>query len=477
MFKKAIQFSVIALLVGVFGFAYKAQAFPDLRGRILLQVEDKGQAWYVSPDDNQRYCMGRPDDAFNLMRDFGLGATNKDIDSFISSKAPSRLAGKILLRVEDAGQAYYVDAVSLKLYYLGRPTDAFNVIRERGLGISNTDLQQISIASGIAETKRFDFKYQNNSYYLVKEFSSDLYEEYSNAAKVYSYPSGQPPENIRDSFYGMLIKQRSGDDTIKEIIERFREIVANKNWTDDQFAEFIMAFVQYIPYDQTKLEAGNTNPYYPYETLYLDRGVCSDKTFLALTFLRELGYGAAILDFPEINHTAVGIQCPVEESINDSGYCYVETTNYFPLGIIPQNINGQAETNLDDFDKLFNPDVLNRIEIYQNTQGKVYQGIIETKNTVAALKAAQTKYLGQLTEINTLETALDAKDTELVAIKDQLDTYLSNNQTDEYNALVPTYNTKANEYNTDLATYGAKIDAYNTAIAIFNQDLNNFYQQ
>lgn len=115
-----------------------------LAGRILLQVESHGEAWYVNPDNKSRYYLGRPVDAYNLMRDFGLGATDKDINLFKSSSAPRRLSGKILLQVQDKGQAYYINPVNLKLYYLGRPADAYNLMRAIGLGITDENLEQIS---------------------------------------------------------------------------------------------------------------------------------------------------------------------------------------------------------------------------------------------------------------------------------------------------------------------------------------------
>ncbi|MFA5109615.1 MAG: immunoglobulin-like domain-containing protein, partial [Patescibacteria group bacterium] len=114
-----------------------------LSGRILLQVESHGEAWYINPDNNLRYYLGRPSDAFNLMRNLGLGAKTKDLTSFLSSFAPKRLSGKILLQVEDKGQAYYVNPVDLKLYYLGRPSDAFNLMRSKGLGITNENLEKM----------------------------------------------------------------------------------------------------------------------------------------------------------------------------------------------------------------------------------------------------------------------------------------------------------------------------------------------
>ncbi|MFA6194142.1 MAG: hypothetical protein WC719_00150 [Patescibacteria group bacterium] len=117
----------------------------SLKGRILLQVQDKGQAWYVNPIDSKKYYLGRPTDAFNLMRRFGLGISNENFTAL--AKNPSawkNLAGRILLKTEDKGMAYYFDPLKLKLYYLGRPADAFNVIRSRGLGISNANLDKIA---------------------------------------------------------------------------------------------------------------------------------------------------------------------------------------------------------------------------------------------------------------------------------------------------------------------------------------------
>ena len=48
-------------------------------GRILIQVERNGEAWYIFPVNLKRYYLGRPADAFNIMRELGLGITNKDL--------------------------------------------------------------------------------------------------------------------------------------------------------------------------------------------------------------------------------------------------------------------------------------------------------------------------------------------------------------------------------------------------------------
>jgi len=115
-----------------------------VKGQILLQVEKNGEGWYVSPKDNKKYYLGRPEDAFEIMRKLGLGITEKDYNSY-KGYAPRLLSGKILLRVEAKGEAYYIDPKDLKMHYLGRPVDAFDVMRKLGLGITNDDIRKINI--------------------------------------------------------------------------------------------------------------------------------------------------------------------------------------------------------------------------------------------------------------------------------------------------------------------------------------------
>ncbi|MCK4554096.1 hypothetical protein KAU19_03985 [Candidatus Parcubacteria bacterium] len=114
-----------------------------LSGNILLQVEEHGEAWYVYPNDKKKYYLGRPADAFNVMKNLGLGATHEFITSHTTY--PSHVLGKILLDVEQNGEAYYINPKDKKAYYLGRPADAFSIMRELGLGITNQDIRKIEV--------------------------------------------------------------------------------------------------------------------------------------------------------------------------------------------------------------------------------------------------------------------------------------------------------------------------------------------
>lgn len=119
----------------------------NLKGRILLQVESKGEAWYVDTAHGARISLGKPDDMFQLMRSIGLGIKQTELRQYLEDSFPERLAGKILLNVEEKGEAYYISPDDLKGYYLGSPSKAFQVIKEKALGITNANLNKIEISS------------------------------------------------------------------------------------------------------------------------------------------------------------------------------------------------------------------------------------------------------------------------------------------------------------------------------------------
>lgn len=116
--------------------------YNNLKGKIILKVEELGEAYYINTDFQIMHYLGRPADAFKVMRKQGLGITEKDFNSY-NNYAPKNLSGKILLRVEADGEAYYVNPINLKIYYLGRPTDAFNIMRNLGLGISTNNFNKL----------------------------------------------------------------------------------------------------------------------------------------------------------------------------------------------------------------------------------------------------------------------------------------------------------------------------------------------
>ena len=493
MLNKKILYLSLFFLFFSFSFSQSVEASTmaeRLSGRIVLQVEENGEAYYINPVDLKGYYLGRPSDAFNIMRSLGLGATNSDINMFLRARARTNLSGRILLQVEDKGQAYYVNPQDLKLHYLGRPNDAFSVMRNLGLGIKNSDLRQITIVGsqglilgdkigddnpGEGETLvKFLWKYNNKNYYLNYVFSDEIYLRYKNADKNYYYPINNPPSNPRDKYYSVFFETLNGDSVINSILSDLRKIANIDGLNDNQFIEFVSAFVQYIPYDFSKSPSDSQN--FPYETLYENKGVCSDFTILLVAMLRELGYGTAIFDYPDSRHTATAIECS-DKKVHNSPYCFIETTNFFPIGIFPSAFSdGQAGFSSMDWKNVFTPTSLGNVEIYQQTRGKTYTGITEIAKNVDTIIKMESSLSQKNTELKTLQSQLNSLKGELDQLLIQVNLYQSIGDQDGYNDSVNRYNTKAAEYNSLLETYNLRSNIYNLDLALFNKTKSDFLQ-
>ncbi|MEK7583861.1 MAG: hypothetical protein AAB490_01335, partial [Patescibacteria group bacterium] len=60
-------------------FVYNTALVDRLRGKILLQVQKHGEAWWINPADGKRYYMKDGDAAYNIMRFLSLGIANADL--------------------------------------------------------------------------------------------------------------------------------------------------------------------------------------------------------------------------------------------------------------------------------------------------------------------------------------------------------------------------------------------------------------
>lgn len=130
-----------------------------MKGRILLQVEDHGEAHYVHPETGERYYMKDGPTAYEMMRAFGLGITNADLsqipevsdeDAMLgassvcgSNSLAARLRGKILLQIEEHGEAFYIHPDKCRRIYMKDGASAYQIMRKLSLGITNSDLSKV----------------------------------------------------------------------------------------------------------------------------------------------------------------------------------------------------------------------------------------------------------------------------------------------------------------------------------------------
>lgn len=173
-----------------------------MKGRLLLQVENHGETWYVDPSTLKRFYVKDGPTAYETLRKFGLGITNADLskipigldarfeewdydgdlipdkmeealgtdmydydsdgDSFsdgqeilngynplgigrltLNENMTKRLSGKILLQTESKGEAWYLNPSDNRRYYMKDGDSAYEIMRFLSLGITNANLEKI----------------------------------------------------------------------------------------------------------------------------------------------------------------------------------------------------------------------------------------------------------------------------------------------------------------------------------------------
>ncbi|OGL87502.1 hypothetical protein A3I40_01930 [Candidatus Uhrbacteria bacterium RIFCSPLOWO2_02_FULL_48_12] len=161
LFASAIS---IAFFVPTSALAADNSLAKRLNGRILLQVESYGRAWYTNPTNNTRYYLKDGATAFGIMRQLGLGITNADLAKIPTdsekpqqNKLAARLSGRILLQVESRGEAWYVNPTNNRRYYLKDGEAAYKLMKKFALGVSSADLRAITMnPSQIVQDTAFD---------------------------------------------------------------------------------------------------------------------------------------------------------------------------------------------------------------------------------------------------------------------------------------------------------------------------------
>ncbi len=150
-----------ALIVPGVIYAFNQDLTERLHGYILLQVDQHGEAWYVRDTDDKRYYMANGDAAYSMMRFFSLGITDADLATIPSvsdttemlasasacddNSLANSLKGKILLQVEQHGEAWYIYPDRCRMIYLEDGATAYTIMRFLGLGIADNDLAQIEM--------------------------------------------------------------------------------------------------------------------------------------------------------------------------------------------------------------------------------------------------------------------------------------------------------------------------------------------
>lgn len=141
------------------GLMSDADFLKKTRGYFLLDPRESDGVWYINPLSARPYNISRTFAAFKAISKQGIGVSNATLKKIPTAKSSShgnvklrkKLAGRILLQVQNKGKAWYVSPKDLKRYYLGRSDEMLSAIRRLSVPIyANDDPEEAREASSVA---------------------------------------------------------------------------------------------------------------------------------------------------------------------------------------------------------------------------------------------------------------------------------------------------------------------------------------
>ncbi len=193
------------------------------------------------------------------------------------------------------------------------------------------DLKKMTNTEGISVYNvdyEWNYKYSNWTFHL--EIPEEDYRYYQNVDRTM----------IKN--YSYYVKDPTDDVYLAALANKFQE----GSYSDLDMVKNVILFVQSLEYLDDKVGTGyDEYPKFPLETLVDLGGDCEDSAILLASLLRELGYGAVLVQFQ--NHMGVGVKG--DESLPGSyfeyknqRYYYVETTSLgWEIGELPKSLEGK----------------------------------------------------------------------------------------------------------------------------------------
>jgi hypothetical protein len=307
-----------------------------------------------------------------------------------------------------------------------------------------------------AKTVSYTFEYKGEKYNLNETVYQSIDDYYGKRSK--GIFDGFETNSIEK--YLTLDQKTTETD---EVVANIKKLAGQHSLNEDQTLELAVSFIQAIPYDEARAKTDLTHPRYPYEVLYENTGICSDKTLLTVSVLRELGYGAGVFMWDKEQHMAAAVACPNEHSNYGTGYCIVETTAAgAKIGVVPDLDSGTLKAigraSLSNYkEESQQATSLGTGQLYAQKTGKVYQGILTRLNIENEISQIEQYLKGQKAKINSEEQQLEN-------LKKQLDANYAAQNYKTYNSLVPGYNNLVAQVKKDIAEYNAKVQRYNFLI-------------
>ncbi|MDD1700060.1 MAG: hypothetical protein LUQ04_04620 [Methanoregula sp.] len=260
--------------------------------------------------------------------------------------------------------------------------------------------------------------------------------------------------------YRAMIQDPAQESLYAALLAETDTIRLRQKLSDDEYVELIAVYIQSLRY-----ETREQNPAkFPVETVVDRAGDCDDKSLLLAGLLSREGYPVALLLFGPESHMAVGVGSD-DYHYKNSGYAFIETTNYSFVGVPTSKLGGNLTLGSDP------------VIIPVSNGTKFYGSGSETRYIHDMYLLSDQKVKELEPRVKSIGADLTSREEEIASLKSHMQELRTTGNTVSYNAQVPVNNALVADYNARLGTYRQLFALYEKYALVHNYILEHMYDR
>ena len=260
--------------------------------------------------------------------------------------------------------------------------------------------------------------------------------------------------------YRAMVQDPAQDNLYTAILADADTIRLQQKLSDDEYLELIVVYIQSLKY-----ETREQNPAkFPVETVVDRAGDCDDKSLLLAGLLSREGYPVALFLFGPESHMAVGVGSD-DYLFKNTGYTFVETTNYSFVGVPTDKLGGNLT--------LYSDPVI--IPISNGT--KFYGSGSETRYIHDMYVLSDLKVKELEPQVKNMESDLISQQEKITQLESQIQKIRNTGNSGSYNAQVAVHNALVSDHNSQLNAYRQLFARYEKYALVHNYILEHMYDR
>ena len=304
------------------------------------------------------------------------------------------------------------------------------------------------------------FPFEKTTVNLTLPINVSVYEGAKQAEKATTVYGNISETVWLTQSYRAMVQDPAQDSLYAALLTETDKIRLQQKLSDDEYLELIAVYIQSLRY-----ETREQNPAkFPVETVVDRAGDCDDKSLLLAGLLSREGYPVALLLFGPESHMAVGVGSD-DYLYKNTGYTFVETTNYSFVGVPTDKLGGNLT--------LYSDPVI--IPIGNGT--KFYGSGSETRyiHDMYVLSDLKAKELEP--QVKSMGSDLTSQQDKIAQLESQIQEMKNTGNSGRYNAQVAVHNALVSDYNSRLNAYRQLFARYEKYALVHNYIHEHMYDR